>query len=508
MIQLIGETMKHRWIAALACLAVVSTGFSGCGKSETTSVSVQSVAMICGFTVLTQSQQFTGVVSTGKEQSITRDSDKRISKVYVQVGDQVKEGDKLFTYDSEQAQNSLERAKLELEEQKNAQDSKQNEKKQLEAAQKKAKQSEQMDYILKIQEVETDIRENAYNMALKEKEIQRLEDSMKNLDVTAPISGRIDKAGTADASTGIGTAFGDGDDDLGGYDSFDDGSDSDGSDSAFIKIVENDNFRIKGTINEQNISDIQTGVDMIIYSRVDDSLTWRGTVTEVDMKNPEKDSEEGYYYGGNTDEMTTSSKYPFYVSIDSLDGLMIGQHVYMRADTGEFEDENEIRLDASFINDADTEPWIWAESESGLLEQRAVSVDEFDETSNTYLVTDGITADDYIAPSSSAYEVGMPCIENNNTAFESSDDAGGEYEEGMDDEYEGDIYGDDEYMLDDEEVYDDFAYEDEEYFDEENFDDEGAFDEEVYDEEVYDGGEEVGGFNTGNFGGFGGGPVG
>ena len=135
--------MKRKWIALLTAVSLAA-GLSGCGKTVNTSVSVQSVAMICGFTVLTQSQQFTGVVSPGKEQGVSRDSERKISTVYVKVGDQVKEGDRLFTYDSEQTKNSLERAKLELEEQKNAQDSKENEKSQLEAAQKKAKQSEQI----------------------------------------------------------------------------------------------------------------------------------------------------------------------------------------------------------------------------------------------------------------------------------------------------------------------------------------------------------------------------
>ena len=494
--------MKRKWIALLTAVSLAA-GLSGCGKTVNTSVSVQSVAMICGFTVLTQSQQFTGVVSPGKEQGVSRDSERKISTVYVKVGDQVKEGDRLFTYDSEQTKNSLERAKLELEEQKNAQDSKENEKSQLEAAQKKAKQSEQIDYILKIQEVDTDIRENAYNMALKEKEIARLEDSLKNLDVTAPISGRIEKAGTADANTGLGTAFGD-EDDTGGFTSYD-SSDSDGTDSnAFIKIVENDNFRIKGVINEQNIADVQSGMDMIIYSRVDQNLTWRGTVSEIDMKNPEKNSDEGYY--GATDEMTTTSKYPFYVSIDSLDGLMIGQHVYMRADTGEFEDENEIRLDASFINDADSSPWIWAESESGLLEKRSVTVAGYDEADNTYLVESGITADDYIAPSSSAYEEGMPCVENNNTAYEA---ANGGAESGYEDDFgfEGE---EDEFAFegDGEFTDDDFTYEEDEDYTEDDFTYEG---EEDYTEDdqndVTDVGEEQG-MNGINTGGFYGGPVG
>ncbi len=471
--------MMKRWIAFLAAGAAALT-LTACGEAKQDSVSVQSVAMICGFTTLTQSQQFAGIVSTGKEQNVPRDTDKKISVVYVKEGDQVKEGDKLFTYDSEQAKNSLERAKLELEEMQNSQASKEKEKAQLEKDKTKAAQSEQLDYTLKIQEVETDIRENNYNMALKEKEIQRLEDSMKNLDVTAPLTGLVLKAGTADASTADGTAFGENDDmDTGYFDDTGEGNDA----ASFVKIIENENYRIKGSINEQNVNDIYTGMDMVIYSRVDPEQTWRGSVTSVDLKNVEKNQDEyGYMDGG--DEMTTSSKYPFYVDIDSLDGLMIGQHVYMRADNGE-EDAEEIRLDASFINDAESSPWIWAESESGLLEKRTVTIEEFDEGNNTWLVAEGLTGDDYIAPSSGIYEEGMPCIENNNTAFDASQNTGGEDADGeyaddeyVDDEFADDGYVDDEYM-DDEFVDDEFDAEYDEEFDEDFEDDRGFYEEEI-----------------------------
>ena len=491
-----------RIIIISAALAAVLTA---CGTKKNTSVSVQSVAMICGFTEIIQSQQFSGIVSTGKEQSVTKDADRKVSEVYVKVGDQVKEGDKLFTYDSEQTQNSLERARLELEEMKNAQESKKNEKAQLEAAQKKASQSAQIDYILKIQEVETDIRENDYNMALKEREIARLEDSMKNLDVKAPISGRIEKAGTADAVKGGGTAFGDNDD--GNYGSDDSSGDSD---SAFIKIVENDNFRIKGTINEQNIQDLSSGMDMIIYSRVDETQTWRGTVNDIDMKNPEKDNNEGYYYGGGNDEMTSTSKYPFYVTIDSLDGLMIGQHVYMRADTGEYDDESVIRLDASFINDADGDPWIWAEDSSGLLEKRSVTIESYDDFDNTWEVTGGIDSEDYIAPSSSSYEAGMPCIENNSKAFETQDNGNEavDYEDDYGFEDEEYVYDGEGYYEDEDFAYEDgdFAYEDEDYGWEDGEEGDIGL---MLEEDVEDGGMEVGGFTAGGFnGGFMGGAVG
>ena len=489
--------MRTRLIAILTAEAVVCV-LSGCGAETLTSVSVQSVSMLCGFSEAMQSQQFTGIVSTGKEQNVSRDSNKKIAVVYVKEGDQVKEGDKLFTYDSEQAQNSLERARLELEQQNLAITQQEKDIEDLKKLRDKASASLQMDYTLKVQAAENTLREAQYTAQLKEKEIKALEDSTRNLDVTAPITGRIQKAGTADTSTG--TTDDDEDISFGSYGGSDDSSDA----SAFIRIVENENFRIKGTINEQNIRNLYTGMEMTIHSRIDPELTWTGTVTEIDTKSTVKNNDDFNYYG-NTDEQTTSSKYAFYVSIDSLDGLMIGQHVFMYQSTSEFDDENEIRLDSSFINDADTAPWIWAENEEQLLEKRNVTVADYDEGSDTYLVTDGLSGEDYICPASELYKEGMPCIENNNTSFQASDNTGDE------DEDTGDYYEDDE--IDDGgfetmEYYDDAEYDDEdvEYFEDEyNDEDDEYFEDEEFGEDTGDFRDAVGfgggEFASGTFGG-------
>ncbi len=37
------------------------------------------------------------------------------------------------------------------------------------------------------------------------------------------------------------------------------------------------------------------------------------------------------------DDTTSSSTYPFYVTLDSSDGLMLGQHVYIEMDEGQEE---------------------------------------------------------------------------------------------------------------------------------------------------------------------------
>lgn len=458
-----------RRILILLTAVFLTAGIAaGCGAVAEESAPVQSVAMLCGLTDIMQQQMYAGIVTTGSEANVKKDSNKKIAKVYVKKGDIVKAGDKLFTYDAEQAQNSLDKAKLELEQKKNALSSKQAEKKQLEKDKQKAKQDDQLDYTLKIQETDADIRQEEYEIGLKEKEILKLEEGTKNLDVTAPISGRVEKAGQADSNL---TEMSSMDDDDGLDDDFDldlsDDTSGSGGD-VFIKLVEVDNYRIKGTIDETNISAIREGMMMKIYSRVNSEDVWSGVVSEIDMKSPGKGqsgSSYGYYGGddGDDTEMTSTSKYPFYIKIDALEGLMIGQHVYLAEDYG-MEDQGEIKLSSVFIVDADKDPWVWAEKNS-VLARCPVVLGPYDADADVYVIESGLTADDFIAQPSDKLKEGMSVTENSMEAFET--DNSGDAEDFYVDETGSDEEGwdeDDEEWTDDDEEWtdeDDFEYDEE-----------------------------------------------
>lgn len=480
----------HKYSTIILAAAAAAL-LSGCGAATENTVPVQSVGMLCGITETLEQQMFAGIVSTGNEANIKKDSNKKVAKVNVKKGDTVKAGDVLFTYDAEQAQNSLEKARLELEEQMNGLQSKQEEKYQLEVDKQKARAEDQLAYTLKIQEMDTDIRETQYNIALKEKEILGLEDATKDLDVTAPFDGVIEKAGTADTST-YDLSFGDTEDegDVDYYDDFDVDEEEGSSSDGFIKLVEADNYRIKGSINETNIDVISVGMEMVIHSRVDDTKTWKGVVDSIDYKSPSSGQSSGGYSSDDSAdaEMTTTSKYPFYVKIEGLEGLMIGQHVYMTEDLGLEEGNEIIRLSSSFINDAETEPWVWAEN-AGVLEKRAVTLGGYTEDDDTWEIADGLTIDDYIAVPSSSYKEGLPVTENDLAMYE--EDGTGADEGGFGTESDFMEDGDDEFATLDE-GFDDF---DEEYYDE-GFDDEdfddgemGAYD---IDDSEFDLDEELG----------------
>ena len=95
--------------------------------------------------------------------------------------------------------------------------------------------------------------------------------------------------------------------------------------------------------------------------------------------------------------MSATSKYPFYVELDSSDGLLLGQHVYLELDTGDDAEESSLSVSSAFVcYDEAGSTYVWAES-SGKLEKRTVTVGEYNYMTDTMEILDGLTEDDYIA---------------------------------------------------------------------------------------------------------------
>ena len=97
------------------------------------------------------------------------------------------------------------------------------------------------------------------------------------------------------------------------------------------------------------------------------------------------------------DEMTSSSKYPFYIELDSTDGLILGQHVYLEMEK-EAGEEAGIPLSMAFLcYDDDGSAYVWAENNRGKLEKRVVTLGATNDMMGTVSIIDGLTEADYIA---------------------------------------------------------------------------------------------------------------
>ena len=55
---------------------------------------------------------------------------------------------------------------------------------------------------------------------------------------------------------------------------------------------------------------------------MDKNAVWRGTYTAVDTKNP-NNNQDNMMFGGGQEQQMTSTSYPFYVELESSEGLLL-----------------------------------------------------------------------------------------------------------------------------------------------------------------------------------------
>ena len=420
----------------LPLLLVAALLLPGCGTGgEEDAVSVESVADITGAGYLGLSNRYAGLVVSGETQTIRRDPNKTIGELLVEEGDTVRAGQVLFHYDLQSLQFTLEKQQLELEVLQGTIAAAEAEIADLETQKAKAAAADQLEYTLQIQSLQTDIREAEYNAALKEKEIASTQAAMEDTGVAAEISGRVMSVGslTADSS---------------------DYSDYGSTDDTFITIMDVETCRVQGNVNELNVGELWEGMPVTIRSRTDSDRTWTGAIETIDLENPVQTNHSEYYYD-DSDTMTNSSKYPFYIELDDPDGLILGQHVYIELGAGDGEERMGLWLPEYYLASiSDSEGVVWAESSRGALEERSVTLGAYDAELGEYEILSGLDTDDWIAFPMEGLEAGMP---TEHWSYALWDDY--EYED-----YEYEDYDFEDYVYEDYE-YEDYEYEDYEFED-------------------------------------------
>ena len=335
--------------------------------------------------------RFAGVVEPQETVKVNIESGRTVTEVKVKTGDEVKKGQLLFEYDLSSIQDSLKEAQLALDRLKNEALSLNEQITTLEKEKKKANKSSQLSYTIEIETNKMNLKKNEYDQVSKQAEIDKLQAATTNTEVRSEIDGVIQKIDTSKLGSDDGDTL---DDSM----SSDYGS-SDSSDNAFITILSTGAYRIKGQVNEQNRNTVVPGSAVLVRSRVDENQIWHGTMGAVDEQNSSNSNSSNSYWGMSSgDDTTSSSTYPFYVTLDSSDGLMLGQHVYIEMDEGQEEQKTGIWLGEYYIVDADTDsPYVWAVDSKGKLEKRSVILGQYDENLSEYEIADGLTEDDYIA---------------------------------------------------------------------------------------------------------------
>lgn len=357
-------------------------------------------------------QRYGGEVEPQETLEVKLESDRTVKQCFVKEGDDVKTGQRLFVYDTQDDEDKLAQAQIDIEK---AQGDIEVSKKQIasyEKAKASASSDEQLEYTTNIMTAQTAIKQSEYEIKTKELEVSNLKKKIADATVTSELDGVVQKI--SDTSDNSNSYYGS-------------GSDS----NAYITILSAGDYRIKGSVNEQNLQDLQDlynmGATIIVHSRVDDSKTWKGTISEIKTdKAEENDNNNNYIGSGNAN----SSSYAFYVELENSDDLILGQHVYMEEDTGDEKQKDGLWLEDYYImQEDDGKAYVWMADKNNQLTKQEVTLGDYDEDEMKYEITDGLTEDDYITVPQDGIQEGAPVIYNDASEDTSSMDGMG----GMDD---------------------------------------------------------------------------
>lgn len=348
--------------------------FNPTSSNDASTIYVQKVSDLTGTSY--SENRYSGIVESQDSINFTLDSSRTLKEVFVQVGQEVNKDDALFSYDTSEASNQIQQKQLAIEAANNEITAQNNVISDLNTQINQG--GDRTELQAQINDANYSIREQQNTIKATQQEIKQLQSQIDNATVKSTIHGIIKEVNQ------------------------DGGTDNYGNTKPLISISEAGDYRVKGTLTEMGT--IAEGSNVIVRSRIDESKIWKGTVSKVETE-PQSDSTNSYGY--TEDSSNTASKYPFYVSLESSDGLMLGQHVYIELDNGQSSVKDGIWLDQSFIAYDDSgNPYVWI-SKNNKLKKQSVEVGEIDEDLYTIEIVSGLSKDDYIAYNDDTYQEGM-----------------------------------------------------------------------------------------------------
>ena len=420
---------KHKkWIALAAAAAVLAALLifkqAGSGSKEEGTAYVETVENLTGQNAsLGMINRFAGIIEPQGTWSVAKNSEVEVREIFVSEGDEVEEGQALFEYDTAKYEEDLQQAEIDLERLHNDYTSTQEAITQLEKEKREASSSEQAAYTVQIKEQNLSLKDKELDIRMKEAEIEKLESNIDNSEVKSGISGVVK--------------------------TINEGSSENEDSNAFITVMKVGTYRVKGTVNEQNIGEIYQDAKVLVHSRVNDRV-WKGTITKIDTENAVS-SEGGGYFGGSSDA-AKSSKYPFYVELESSEGLIMGQHVYVELDLGQEDGENQggIWIGSYMVDQTDPDhPFVWTDR-GGRLRKQEVTIGEVREEVGKVKITEGLTLEDSISIPDGTLKEGMKTAPMSEKPEENVEGEAGEEEgegvyEGAGEEFGGEEFGGEEF---------------------------------------------------------------
>ena len=352
-------------------------------------VYVQKVSEIVNGGHIGLETRYMGIVESQETKSVNKESSKTVKEIYVKVGDSVKEGDDLFIYDTQEMEMQLEQLELDLQGIYNRISSISASIDDLSNQRANAtSEDERLSLTSQINSYNASLNEENYNLSVKQLEIEKQKESINSAVVKAPMDGMI-KSINQNSDDSYGYDYGSG-----------------GSNDGFITIMAEGDFRIKGTVSEQNIYSLNQGTPIIIRSRVNDDV-WHGVITKIDLE-PDKNNNDSYYYMSSGE---SASKYSFYVNPESTEGLMLGQHLYLEVDNGQTVVKDGLYIPSYLLMLEEGGYFVWKQV-GDHIEKTELAIGEYDENTDCYQVQSGLTEEDFIAYPDYYIENGCPVTTN------------------------------------------------------------------------------------------------
>ncbi|PHU39890.1 hypothetical protein CSX00_08240 [Pseudobutyrivibrio ruminis] len=375
------------------CFVAYKKGlFRGGSKSVDNSAEVYVMTLdeIMGANSSYSSDVFMGVVEGQETSSVTKSTERELDTIFVSEGDTVEKGTPLFSYktDNLEAENvqygfDIEGYNLSIQEYNDDIAKKQKELDKITGDTDEDKDKKEA-LANEIAGLNTDIQIAQNNIDQTNAKIEENNRKINNSVVKSSVSGVVTKIA----------------DDTNPYT----------TDGSFITILGASEMRIKGQINEQNVWAINVDEPVTLRSRVDASQTWTGTITKIDTESKQENTDSMYSYGGSSEN--SSTKYPFYVTLDDSEGLMMGQHVYIelgKTDAPEMDFSDGTYIYDYYISyEEDGTPFLWVEDGNRLAKQ-TIELGDYYEEQMVYAVS-GIDKDTKIAYPMDDYKEGMKTV--------------------------------------------------------------------------------------------------
>lgn len=351
-------------------------------------VYVQSVSDILGLGYTGINNRYSGIIEPKDVIKINPEQSLTVDVCYVKAGDSVTAGDPLFAYDVDSLNLSYEQLLIDITGLENTiiagTEELANLDKQIERY--KNKPDKLYELKLKRQEVDLSIKKSRYSLSAKEESAREMEAAIAESVIKSPVTGRIRSVKEDNgAAMYYGVAQ---------------------EEDAYITIVAGTDFCVKGVVSEQTIHRLYEGMPVRITTRTADSTQYSGEIYKISSE-PESNS-NGYYY--DSDMQNSASKYAFYVSVDSIEGLLVGQHVYLEPGKDDSTPESNVLLLPGYylfdISESADEAYVYADKD-GRIEKRLVTLGSYAAETDSYEILSGLSLQDKIAFPDESVQPGM-----------------------------------------------------------------------------------------------------